>query len=260
MASPRSSSARNVAKLHPAIAVQDPANRILDASFWLRFGDEPEPTTRQKMIFVTVDDVSRVGPATFNATSMTQAVGVAYSLVNFHFGSRDELLAEAMRYVYTSYVQDVWDKVTAATRTPEVRMKTWIEAVADKAEELRGWGSVINYPTASLEVSGLVADKFGQEMVDLAELNLARVLMLISDLKRGSLSKTEPELGKVSSISLLKNPVKTAEAVSVMMSTNGLAVWRAGRSATEISRQKSIEKLLTITHVKRIMDSLKTYS
>lgn len=244
-------------KLHPAITAQAPEERVLDSSFWLQFGDEPNPSTRQKMIYVTVDDVSRVGPSTFNAGEMTQALGVAYSLVNFHFGSRDELLAETFRFVYTGYVQDVWAKVTTAKRTPEVRLKTWIEAVADKAAQIGGWGAVINYPTASLEVSGLVADKYGQAMVDLAELNLARVMMLIKDFHKGTVSEREPELGKVSSLSLLKSPTKTAQAVSVMMSTNGLAVWRGGRSATEISRQKSIEKLLTRTHVQRLMDSLK---
>lgn len=258
MAESQKKASRNTAKLHPAIASQDPSDRVLDSTFWLKFGDDPEPSTRQKMIFVTLDDVSRVGPSTFNAGEMAQALGVAYSLVNFHFGSRDELLAETMRFMYTDYVQDVWATVTAAKRTPEIRLRTWIEAVANKAGQLGGWGAVINYPTASLEISGLIADKYGQEMVDLAELNLARVMMLIKDLKQGSVSEKEPELGKVSSASLLKNPARTAEAVSVMMSTNGLAVWRGGRSATEIARQKTIEKLLTKTHVKRIMDSLIT--
>lgn len=250
-------SSRNTAKLHPAIAAQAPRERVLDSAFWLQFGEDPEPSTRQKMIYVTADDVSRVGPSTFNAGEMTQALGVAYSLVNFHFGSRDELLAETMYYVYTGYVQDVWAKVTSATRTPEIRMRTWIEALADKAAEIGGWGAVINFPTASLEVSGLVADKYGQEIVDLAELNLARVMMLISDMKKGQVSDKEPALGKVSSVSLLRNPAKTAQAVSVMMSANGLAILRGGRSATEAARQKSIDKILTKTHVTRIMDSLK---
>jgi AcrR family transcriptional regulator len=256
MAAPRKTSSRNNAKLHPAIASQNPDGRVLDSSFWLRFGTEPEPSTKLKMLYVTIDDVSRVGPSTFNVIDMCAALGIAYSLVNFHYGSRDQLLAEAMVFVYTDYVQDVWASVSAAKKAPRERLKVWIESVANKAAVIGGWGAVINYPTASLEVSGLVADKYGQDIVDLAELNLARVMMLISDFTKGSVSEKEPVLGEVSSLSLLKNPAKTAVAVSVMMSTNGLAVWRGGRSATEAARQKPIEKILTTTHLNRILDSL----
>lgn len=248
--------AEQPAKYHRHISREFPQDRALDEKFWLKFGDDPNPPTKSKMIYLTVEDVSRVGPAGFNVAEICDELGVAYSLVNFHFGNRDGLLAAATLFAYDEYVREVWERVSRAKQLPRERMRAWIEGSADNAARNAGWGAVINYPSTSLDLSGAIADLYGQELIDLGELNLARVMLLVGDMKKGTVSTTEPALGKLGAVHFLKNPSRTALAVSVMMATNGLAVWRGGRTVTEANRQKALEKLLTKTHVNRILDSL----
>ena len=49
----------------------------------------------QGVVAVTIDDVGRVGPTGFNVKYVCEALEIAPSLINHHFGGRDELLAEA---------------------------------------------------------------------------------------------------------------------------------------------------------------------
>ena len=114
-------------RLH-AVDMQVPVTRVLDANFWLHFGVNPEPPMRDKVLFTTIDDVSRVGPATFNVKLVCEALDVSYSLINHHFGSRDELLAEATVIAYAMYVEELWQNVALAERTPEARLESWIRA------------------------------------------------------------------------------------------------------------------------------------
>jgi hypothetical protein len=118
-----------LSKTRPTIDAQAPANRTLDADFWLQFSDDPNPTNRQKMVYVAIDDVSRVGPSTFNAIAVCDVLEVSYSLVNFHFGSRDELLAEAAAIVYQRHITGLWKLIKGAKKTPEDRLRAWMEGI-----------------------------------------------------------------------------------------------------------------------------------
>ena len=248
-----------LSKTRPAIDAQAPINRTLDADFWLQFSENPNPANRQKMVYVAIDDVSRVGPSTFNAIAVCDVLEVSYSLVNFHFGSRDELLAEAAALVYQYHITDLWKQVQAAKQTPEARLRAWIEATVFSFNRMGGWGSVINYPTASLQITELVQSRYGTLMKDLQELNLARLLTLVTDVKKKKVSATEFELGNLPQALLEKDQKMVALAASIGFSTLGMAVWSSGRmqEATKGDDETlALAKMAMAAHVKRIIEQI----
>ena len=51
-------------------------------AFWLNFGDNPEPSIKQKMIYLTIREVALVGPGSFNTMGVCDTLGVTYPMVN----------------------------------------------------------------------------------------------------------------------------------------------------------------------------------
>jgi AcrR family transcriptional regulator len=244
-------------KLIPELSPQVPPSRVLDETYWLQFGLDPKPSTRQKMMYVTVDDVSRIGPVSFNAVTMCDEVGVSDGLLNFHFGSRNELLAETLVWVYRRFVNEVAESVNKAKDVPEAKLRAWITAVNQGFVKMGGWGVLVHYPIASREVAYLAEHQQGKEFVDMAELNLARLLHIISDFKVGKVTAFDIELGKIPKSFFMKNPSLTALTVSVALSTSGMAVWQGGRTVGQAKKEGStLDKLVVKTHIDRIIKSI----
>jgi AcrR family transcriptional regulator len=247
-----------LAKTRPDIDAQIPVGRVLNEIYWLQFSENPAPTTRLKMIFVTVDDVSRVGPSTFNAIAVCDALDVSYSLVNFHFGSRDELIAEATAFVYRRYVDQLWLRVQDAEQTPRERLRAWIAGTAALFGQMGGWGVIINYPTSSLQITKLVDERYGQLMLDLAELNLARLMILVSDVKKQATTEVSYELGNLPREAILADAGLLELAASVELSTLGLAVWYSGRRLVgePAAQAPMLDRAVAEQHIERIINQV----
>jgi AcrR family transcriptional regulator len=257
MTEPKKKTASRHSKLIPVLDPQTPAGRVLDEKYWLQFGGDPSPSTREKMMFVTVDDVSRIGPTSFNAVTMCTEVGVSDGLLNFHFGSRNELLAETLVWVYTRFVTEVARAVETAKPDAEARLRAWIHAVHQGFVTMGGWGVLVNYPVASREVAYLAEKQHGQEVVDQAEINLALLQHLVADFKKKRVSEFTLELGKIPKTYFIKNPALTALTVSLALSTSGLAVWQGGRSPGQAKREGStLDRLVTKAHIDRMIKSI----
>ena len=241
-------------RLH-AVDMQVPATRVLDANFWLHFGVNPEPPMRDKVLFTTIDDVSRVGPATFNVKLVCEALDVSYSLINHHFGSRDELLAEATVIAYAMYVEELWQNVSLAERTPEARLEAWIRASIAWTQRMIGWSAVLNYPTASLDVTEFVNEKYRTEMTEWGELNLARLFVLIRDVRLGLVSDTPLVRGLVPKVQLLTDIHEQEVMASIGWSILGVSVWHAGRHlpTSDIPEVNGVYDNLVDYHVSRLI-------
>jgi AcrR family transcriptional regulator len=254
---PAKKNAPRHSKLTPNLPPQVPPNRVLDETFWLQFSIQPNPSTREKMMFVTVDDVTRIGPVSFNAITMCDEVGVSDGLLNFHFGSRNELLAETLVWVYQRFVNEIAESVGKAKQNPEAKLRAWITAVHQGFLKMGGWGVLVNYPIASREVSYLAERQHGKEYVDMAELNLALLLHVISDFKKDRITPFTLEAGKIPKSFFIKNPGLTALTVSVALSTSGMAVWQGGRTEGQARKEGStMDKMVIKTHVDRIIKSI----
>jgi hypothetical protein len=134
-----------------------------------------------------------------------------------------------------------------------------MEGTIDSFNRMGGWGSVINYPTASLQITELVNNRYGTLMTDLTEINMARLYTLVNDVKKKKISDTVYEIGELPREALLKDTATVALAASVGYSTLGVAVWSSGRhlpSKGEIEEASELEKMVIASHIKRIIKSI----
>lgn len=234
---------------------------LLDDSYWLRHGSDPQPPMRLKILYVTFDEVAKAGPASFNVASVCDRLGVTYPMVNHYFGGRDALIAEAAHMVYLSYVEKLWVSVGKAPRNPKDRLSAWIMAEIRETGEMGGWGSILNYPLAARDVSTEIYKSFGDVMNAAFELNLARLGSLIKDVRGGDVTDPSFSLGKIPRMALFTDPELRALVPTVSWATLGVSVWVSGhhlpsRSIPEIG---PLRDALIRNHIDLIIAMVESY-
>jgi AcrR family transcriptional regulator len=234
----------------------------LTDEFWLKYGNEPQPSMRLKILYVTFEEVAKAGPMSFNVASVCDRLGITYPMVNHYFGGRDALIAEAAHMIYDRYIDRLWEAVEAAPKNPKDRLAAWIVAEIHETREMGGWGSVLNYPLAAKEVSELIYGSFGQEMTAGFELNLARLGQLILDVRRDEVSGIVLLRSRLPRTELLTNPVLQSLVPTLAWSTLGASVWFAGQHlpSRKVPEFATMVNVLIDNHVKRMIEFVEAYS
>ena len=80
---------------------------VLDEKYWLRFGEDPDPDLRQKLIYTCIGEMSRRGILDVSARSLSELLGVSHPAINYHFGSFDGLIAEAYAHAYRDFTDTI---------------------------------------------------------------------------------------------------------------------------------------------------------
>jgi AcrR family transcriptional regulator len=199
------------------------------SAYWVHFCGHPDPPNRDKLVYLTIREVAITGPASFNTAPVCDTLGISYPMVNYYFGNRDGLIAEAGHVAYTLYVDKLWAAVEAAPREPEARLRAWLEAHLRLNIEIRGWGAVLNYPRFSSTVEEILDERFGEEHRRYFELNMAHLARLILDVWAGTVTDFPYDAETFPRAELLSDPTAVEVAASISWSTLGLAVWRSGR-------------------------------
>jgi AcrR family transcriptional regulator len=237
-------------------------DETLTDDYWLTFGADPQPSMRLKILYVTFDEVAKSGPGSFNVASVCDRLGITYPMVNHYFGGRDSLIAEAAFMVYQRYIDTLWVDVTNAPRNPQDRLAAWILAQIRETRHMGGWGAVLNYPLAAREVSAEIRDKFGQAMQEGFELNIARLSMLIKDIRSGEVSDSDFSNGHIPREELLADSDLQALLPTVSWGVIGASVWLAGQhlpSYGAIPEVGSMLPLLVDNHVKALISLIESY-
>lgn len=105
----------------------------------------------------TLDELARVGPVHVHPQDICERLGLSKALVNYHFGSRDALIAEAMVVGYERYVADLWAAAEAQT-DPVERLFAWIDRQFAWTEENVGLASALNFPKQTTNTDGMSAE------------------------------------------------------------------------------------------------------
>jgi len=214
------------------------------SSIWLDFGDDPDPSNRERLIFLTMREVAIVGPASFNTSGVCDTLGISYPMVNYYFGNRDGLIAEAAHRTYLRYLDKLWAAVTAAPRTPVDRLRAYLGAHLRLNVEISGWGAVLNYPIFSSTIAQLLQDRFGEDQRHHFELNMARLSRLILDMWEGQVTEPLYTLADYPREELIVNARLMGATATLSWATLGVAVWRSGghapsRGIPELVRQEN---------------------
>lgn len=226
------------------------------ASIWLDFGDDPEPSNRDRLIYLTMREVALVGPASFNTGGVCDTLGISYPMVNYYFGNRDGLIAEAAHVTYLRYSQKLWRGVEAAPRTPVDRLRAYLQAHLRLNVEIRGWGAVLNYPIFSSTIAQILDERFGEEHRRQFELNMARLGRLVLDLWDERVSDDAYTLDAFPREALLEDPDAVDATASLAWATLGIAVWRGGRHTPSrgIAELEAMQEQLVDAYIENMIE------
>lgn len=235
---------------HPDLTLTD--------AYWLTWGDDPQPPMRLKILYLTFEEVAKVGPGAFNVASVCDRLGVTYPMVNHYFGNRDGLLAEGAYLLYQRYIAALWDAVAAAPLDPVERLRAWMWAQVNWTRQMAGWGAVLNYPAASLNVSMIMERTFRQDMQQAFEYNIARLAILVSDVRAGSVSRPTITPGDIDKATLLSDQKLITLTSSVAFSTLGVSVWNAGQHfpSSKIPELADYQTSMIEGHIDHVIGSL----
>jgi AcrR family transcriptional regulator len=119
-------------------------------------------------------------------------LGISKALVNYHFGTREGLIAEAMVVGYEQYVVELMIAADAAGTDPVDRLMAWIDRQVEWTSEHRGLAAALDFPDVSFtqrlpETSALYA-----RLNEAGARNFANLQLLVLD-ARTALKKDDPD-------------------------------------------------------------------
>lgn len=220
--------------------------------------DESRPSVRESLLTATKELVAAHGPLSVNARQVCDRAGVMYAAVNYNFGSWNGLLAATSSQVYTSYVEQLWEAVSAAPREPRARLRAYIETQVEWSRKNPGWGAVFNYPVSVEDVTKIRLERDTTETVGLFRLNLARLEQLVIDVREGTVTDFSYGVGEFPEAALLADQKAVARSTSIGWSTMGMAVWasRGAAGEAQLSELKGLEAGLMGFHINSMIDAI----
>jgi AcrR family transcriptional regulator len=204
-----------------------PDSRIGD-DYWLRFGSEPNPTVRERIVYLTIEELTQAGPGDFNAKDVCDRLGVKYPMINYYFGGRDGLIAEAVALEYERSVNMLKEVVTAAPKDPEKRIRAWIKHDVDSATRHKGLGVMLQYPIISKGSYEILTSEFHDRLKVAFEFYLAIVSVLVADVRAGRVTDIDFDAHTVPRRKLLANPSVALDTTSAVWAVHGLVMWSTG--------------------------------
>ena len=234
---------------------------LLNASYWKRYTNAPEPGIREKLLFVTMGEISRRGILDVNGGAICEMLDVKPPIINYYFGSFDGLLAEAVATTYELWIPWTVKAVSKKTKTPSERLKNFL---LGEIERSKYYGTMVifsAYPTLSEHVTRELEEKFNARMESIFEYTLGVIATILHDLKTGANSEISftPEDYPSAKYKLTRTKELVA-AASVMWSISGLSLWATGQHgatrrlsnlAGDIAEASAIS-----AHVDRIVSSM----
>lgn len=211
---------------------------------------------RERIILETIGRVAVVGPTSFNVKDVCASLGISNSLVNHHFGNRDKMLAEITERVYADYVSIIWRMSDESGDDPTDALRVWMNASVDWNVANSGWALLLNYPVASLEITQAIDTQHREAMRNWGEYNLARLAVLVGDIRRGTRTRVEWGPGEVPGAEILADPHVMSIAGTIGWATHGMAVWQSGRhlpTSGGIPELTAVENTIRIEHIERML-------
>jgi AcrR family transcriptional regulator len=221
------------------------------AKKWLEFGAVSEPSTREKMIMLAIEEIQSVGPADFSAMRVCDRLGIKHPMVNYHFGNRDGLLAEATWWAYQEWTVSVRNSIQNAPANAEKRLRSFVSEEVAWAEKMGGMYLLLQYPLSSAGAQEIVAHEYKDRMDAIFEYHLALIAVIIGDLRSGKVSSVDFDIDTQPTASLLLNPTHVIAAGHIAWMTHGLASWSTGHHLSTQSWASRGMKDLTVGLAKK---------
>lgn len=213
-----------------------------------------EHDTRSSILIATIEELRARRPDELNLNEMCATLGVRPSLIQYHFGSRNGLITEAVVSSYEFYVEALVARVDAAEPDPEARLRAWITGQTDWVVEYPGIASLLNF---GLFIMGFDDDGTASQRsrFDAAGVrNMELVGRLVRDLRRGTVTTETVQIGDFDADDIEIGTITT-------WFTLGMSTWFGGRHlptrkiADHVTltglRDRTVDRLLAIVAGRR---------
>jgi AcrR family transcriptional regulator len=179
----------------------------------------PRNEARERLIEGFLGHLARLGPAGAQPKDVCAELGVSKALVNYHFGSRDGLIAECMAVGYERYVDALMAAADAAGTNPEARLRAWMECQIDWTKENRGLAAALNFPNVASGLPQGIPAEVSTRLRDAGTRNMFNLFNLVRDVRAADRPDGNPG-----------DDVETGfDSVVVGWMTLGYSVWNGGR-------------------------------
>lgn len=178
----------------------------------------PRNEARQAIVERALEHLALRGPANVHPKEICEELSLSKALVNYHFGGRDGLIAEAMVAGYERYVDTLWSTAEAAGADPLKRLIAWVDKQIDWTSENPGLAAALNFPYMSSGMPVEMLEGSIEQLNQSGSRNFANLQQLVAAAKT-ALNAT----GKAPS------PAEVGlDAAFIGWVTLGTSVWRAG--------------------------------
>ena len=226
---------------------------------WLRYGTNPNPAIREKMILLAIEEMQNVGPLDFRTHVICSRLGIKAPNVNHFFGSRDGFLAETVFYAQTDWVNHLRENILKAPKDPKKRLRAWIDGEIAWGQKAKAMGIFANYPILSADAQKILTEKYGKQFQRNFEYALAVVTTLVIDYRSGKFSSLEFTVDNYPRVELmLKHSPEFLVATSMSWAVHGIASWSSGEHIATTNLEdpklsKITAKFTVEQYIKRIM-------
>lgn len=174
---------------------------------------------RTALVEAAIRSIASRGAARTHPKDLADSLGLSKSLVNFHFGGRDGLIAEAIATSFERYVDLLWSAAESAGSDPVARLLAWVDEQIDWAAANPGIAAALNFPFEASSLQGQFDDDT-RERIRRAGMRYFDNLHVLACAARAKVRR--PDLPPVDSIS------EHYDTVILGWLALGVSVWNAG--------------------------------
>jgi AcrR family transcriptional regulator len=144
----------------------------------------PRHAKRTALVEAALAAMVDVGPFNLRPAEICERLGLSKALVNYHFGSREGLVAEAMAIGYERYVATLEAAVAEAGDDPMDRLMAFYSAQVYWTIDNAGLAAALNFPRDAAGVGTEIDVSVQQRLTDAGASYLSTLLGLVGDARR----------------------------------------------------------------------------
>lgn len=216
-------------------------------------------STRDLIILASIDQITETGPVDFNSGTVCDLLNVKHPMINYYFGSRDGLIVEAIIWAHRGWSHKVMTMARNAPKNAEKRLRTYIEANLEWANNMKSMTVLSQYPVLSKTVKNLVDNGYSVELQNDFEYHIVFLATLIMDIRSGKNSDLDfDQTNYPKTKYALSHPKELLDAASIAWASHGLVMWGSGSHTPTNNLRKEFtarfsDRLAVGVHIENIL-------
>lgn len=202
----------------------------------------PRFEKREALVEAALASLAALGPARVQPSDLCEELGLSKALVNYHFGGRDGLLAEAMALGYERYVETLWRAAQNAGPDPLERLMAWFTEQIHWTVANAGLAVALNFPHVAAGLPGTIAPEIEERLASSGRRNFTNLTTLVKS-ARLHLAQGQPK----------GDEVAVADAAVIGWTCLGMSVWFAGDHTPTRPYRKRASVDAAVAHVRTLV-------